>query len=296
MTSTWKRLLQHTRILTDSLTWCQKWESGHLPCKSHHGKPQISGQEEEHADVITAGGPDPALKDYGAGAAIPRVPQGRCPQHRHAAWHGVRRGLGGKPACLPGGKWETPTSRSRARCGHHGRLQGGGLAQGTPALPCCDVPPVPAHPRHLEAGMQTASCTPHELSPLLFLLSWGVSTPRGRDVGVSSPLVHHAWGVAPIGEEQGLRSPMISGGAEGGKLILPHWKRTGTRCGLACSWGSGNVNGLAFCSGETVKKEKRPMGGRERNPVQLQSGKQSRGKINMKTALEKRETKEEKRI
>lgn len=42
-------------------------------------------------------------------------------------------------------------------------------------------------------------------------------------------------------------------------------------------------------------KGKRAAGGREKNPVQLQSDKQSRGEINMKIALEKRETEEEKK-
>lgn len=161
MTSTWKCLLQHTRTQTGLLVWCQKRDSGHLQYKSHHRKPQISGQEEEHADVIAAGGADPALKDHGAGAATPRVPRGRCPQRRHAAWHGVRRGLGGEPACLPSGKRETPTSRSRARRGRCGRLRGGGLARGTPALRGRGVPPLPALP-----GTSRQACRPPPAHPM----------------------------------------------------------------------------------------------------------------------------------
>lgn len=174
MTSTWKCLLQHTRTQTGLPVWCQKRDSGHLHYKTHHRKPQISGQKEEHADVIAAGGADPALKDHGAGAATPRVPRGRCPQRRRAAWHGVRRGLGGEPACLPSGKWETPTSRGRARRGRCGRLRGGGLARGAPARRGCGVPPLPALPWHLEAGMQATSCAPMSCPPAFPLILGGV--------------------------------------------------------------------------------------------------------------------------
>lgn len=105
MTSMWKCLLWHTCVLADLLRWCQERDSGHQQYRSCQGKHQISWQEEEHADVITAGGADSALKDHGAGAAVPQVPWGRCPQCRHSIWHRCQERAEQK-ACLPSW-WET---------------------------------------------------------------------------------------------------------------------------------------------------------------------------------------------
>lgn len=201
----WKCLLWHTCVLPSLLMWCQERDSGHLQYKSCRGKHKISWQEEERAGVITAGGADSALKDRSTGAAVPRVPQGRCPQCKHAAWHGGQR------LCLPSW-WETRNNKTP----HLGMLwppqqaAGRKFSTGYPSPPGCGVPPLPAHPWHLEASTQTTSCAPHEL-PLFSLLPSGVSSSRGRDAGVSSPqsIVHGQQ--LPLGRRKGCARPRFQG-------------------------------------------------------------------------------------
>lgn len=93
------------------------------------------------------------------------------------------------------------------------------------------------------------------------------------------------------------RSKINAEFAHGFRQICPakvemHWHSEGS----VVHGEPGMLMGLHSAWERQWKGKKRPGGGRERNPVQLQGDKQNRGRINMKAALEERETKEVKSI
>jgi len=181
----WQRLLRHTRIPTGLLVWCQKRDSGHLRYKCHHWMPQILGQEEEHTDVITAGGPDPALKDRGAGAAKAAGCLGKMSsaQGRCLARCQERAGL---PAFPVGNE-----KHQRAAAGIAVAAAAGcrdkvwhGAPQPSPAAACCPSQPTPSTLR--QAGNPPP--VPPKSFPPAFPVMLGGAVPSGQGCrGIPSP-------------------------------------------------------------------------------------------------------------
>lgn len=164
----------------------------------------------------------------------------------------------GRRACLPS-QWKM-RKHQQATIGSAvaavARLQGG-LAKGTPVFLSCGMPPLPAHHRHFKADMQTTSCATHELAPCFPCYPGGIFPSRGGG-GMQEHLL--PWSVVhgeqlPLGRSKHCTSTWFQGKQRDASSSCLTWSMLAL-CRFACSWGSRNANGLAFCSAETVKRKK----------------------------------------